>query len=53
MTSTPDTAPAHTAKDGKGILITEPAMQQLAKLVVNRVRTRCCASGCGQGVAAA
>ena len=32
MTSTPDTAPAHTAKDGKGILITEPAMQQLAKL---------------------
>ncbi len=28
MTSTPDTAPAHTAKDGKGILITEPAMQQ-------------------------
>ena len=32
MTSTPDTAPAHTAKDGKGILITEPAMKQLAKL---------------------
>ena len=32
MTSTPETAPAHTAKDGKGILITEPAMQQLAKL---------------------
>ena len=32
MTSTPNTAPAHTAKDGKGILITEPAMQQLAKL---------------------
>ena len=32
MTSTRDTAPAHTAKDGKGILITEPAMQQLAKL---------------------
>ena len=32
MTSTTSTAPAHTAKDGKGILITEPAMQQLAKL---------------------
>ena len=32
MTSTPDTAPAHTATDGKGILITEPAMQQLVKL---------------------
>ena len=32
MTTTPDQAPAHTAKDGKGILITEPAMQQLAKL---------------------
>ena len=32
MTSTPDTASVHTAKDGKGILITEPAMQQLAKL---------------------
>jgi len=33
MTSTPDTAPAHTAKDGKGILITEPAMKQLATLL--------------------
>jgi Fe-S cluster assembly iron-binding protein IscA len=32
MTTTPTTMPAHTAKDGKGILITEPAMQQLAKL---------------------
>ena len=32
MTSTTNPAPAHTAKDGKGILITEPAMQQLAKL---------------------
>ena len=32
MTSTTSPAPAHTAKDGKGILITEPAMQQLAKL---------------------
>ena len=36
MTSTPDTAPAHTAKDGKGILITETAMQQLAKLCVEQ-----------------
>ena len=33
MTSTPDTAPAHTAKDGKGILITESAMKQLATLL--------------------
>ena len=32
MTTTPTTMPTHTAKDGKGILITEPAMQQLAKL---------------------
>ena len=32
MTTTPTTMPAHTAKDGKGILITESAMQQLAKL---------------------
>ena len=32
MTSTTSTAPAHTATDGKGILITEPAMQQLATL---------------------
>ena len=32
MTTTTTTMPTHTAKDGKGILITEPAMQQLAKL---------------------
>ena len=32
MTTKPTTMPTHTAKDGKGILITEPAMQQLAKL---------------------
>ena len=32
MTTTTTPMPAHTAKDGKGILITEPAMQQLAKL---------------------
>ena len=36
MTTTPSTAPAHTAKDGKGILITEPAMQQLAKLCADQ-----------------
>ena len=32
MTTTTTTMPTHTAKDGKVILITEPAMQQLAKL---------------------
>ncbi len=30
------TAIAHTAKDGKGIQITDPAMQQLAKLCVEQ-----------------
>ena len=32
MTTTPTDAPTHTARDGKGILITATAMQQLAKL---------------------
>ena len=32
----PATAPSHTARDGKGILITEPAMQQLAKLCADQ-----------------
>ena len=32
MTNTSTNAPTHTARDGKGILITAPAMQQLAKL---------------------
>ena len=32
MTSTTTNQAAHTARDGKGILITAPAMQQLAKL---------------------
>ncbi|BEV35212.1 iron-sulfur cluster assembly accessory protein [Synechococcus sp. M16CYN] len=32
MTTTPTAVPTHAAKDGKGILITEPAMQQLARL---------------------
>ena len=40
MTTTPSTAPAHTAKDGKGILITEPAMQQLAKLCADQGEDR-------------
>ena len=41
--SNPDTtaetataSPSHTAKDGKGILITAPAMQQLAKLCTDQ-----------------
>ena len=32
MTTTPTDAPTHTARDGKGILITATAMQQLARL---------------------
>ena len=32
MTSTPTDASTHTARDGKGFLITATAMQQLAKL---------------------
>ena len=32
MTTSPTTEQAQTAKDGKGILITAPAMQQLARL---------------------
>ena len=32
MTPTPTDAPTHTARDGKGILITATAMQQLARL---------------------
>ena len=32
MTTSPSTEQAQTAKDGKGILITAPAMQQLARL---------------------
>ena len=32
MTSTTTNPDTHTARDGKGILITAPAMQQLAKL---------------------
>ena len=31
-TTTPTDAPTHTARDGKGILITATAMQQLARL---------------------
>ena len=32
MTTTPTDAPTHTARDGKGSLITATAMQQLARL---------------------
>ena len=32
MSTTPTDAPTHTARDGKGILITATAMQQLARL---------------------
>ena len=32
MTTTPTDAPTHTGRDGKGILITATAMQQLARL---------------------
>ena len=32
MTTPPTDAPTHTARDGKGILITATAMQQLARL---------------------
>ena len=53
MTSTPDTAPAHTAKDGKGILITEPAMQQLAKLCGEQGENQVLRVGVRSGVAAA
>ena len=35
--TTVQSSASHAARDGKGILITEPAMQQLAKLCVNRV----------------
>ena len=53
MTLTPDQAPAHTAKDGKGILITEPAMQQLAKLCGEQAINRFYGWECAPAVAAA
>ena len=53
MTLTPDQAPAHTAKDGKGILITEPAMQQLAKLCGEQGDQQVLRVGCAPAVAAA
>ncbi|MFL0731923.1 MAG: iron-sulfur cluster assembly accessory protein, partial [Prochlorococcus sp.] len=36
MNSTPSPATNHTANDGKGILITGPAMLQLAKLCLEK-----------------
>ncbi|WP_320673541.1 iron-sulfur cluster assembly accessory protein [Prochlorococcus sp. MIT 1341] len=40
MSSLENTAVSHTAKDGKGILITETAMQQLAKLCSEQAQTQ-------------
>ncbi len=36
MSSSSSTAVTHTALDGKGILITQPAMQQLARLCLDQ-----------------
>ena len=43
----------HTGKDGKGILITEPAMKQLANLMQQQAAAVCFGWACAQAAAAA